>query len=265
MGIVVGLIALVCAATACLWHSTPHLPAYHFHYRVQAVASASPRLRMAQVFAGSRHTYVMLPLSKGLVLRQAIRLSPHGPHPAAIHRQGPYWQIDGLSPRWRFVSSLGVFTATGNPRPASRPRQALVRRPGPTSTVNPPKPLATSARTSVDKGRGGRLRFHQQRPVMTRATYVVPFHAHHARLEHVARNEMRALRLQIREATHITLQAWYRLHFRSRRHALRRDATVAARLIAWGVAPARIQITTSTGRHDWVDMTLTLPPRKNTR
>lgn len=266
MGILVGLFALICAVTVlCHPAPPPHLSAYHFHYRVQAASAASPRLRMTQVFAGPQHTYVMLPLSKGLVLRQAIRLSPHGPRNATIHHQGPYWRIDGLSPRWQFVSSMGTFTATGNPRSAPVSHKTIPHSSVAPSVVDVPNPLATPVPTSVGQGRGGRPRPHHPLSLLTLATYVVPFDAHHARIGRAARNEMRTLRPQIRQAAHITLQAWYRLRFRSRRHAMRRVAAVAARLIAWGVAPTRIQVTTSTGRHDWVDMTLTLLPRKNTR
>ncbi|MHB8408372.1 MAG: TcpQ domain-containing protein [Acidiferrobacterales bacterium] len=78
--------------------NAPNAPGYAFGYRVHGE-------RGAEVFSGTRNTYVLLPRGQDL-----ISAAGDG-RPRVARRDGPYWRVAGLAGTWSLRTSKGWVTA----------------------------------------------------------------------------------------------------------------------------------------------------------
>lgn len=230
---IAGLCVLIASLMALFHHAPVPVIAYDFHYRIAAPAA----LHGTQLFAGTRHTYLVLP--PGAALTDAVFIRRGHRHPVTPHRDGPYWQLPGVALGWRLTTTRGVLSATafGPPTPIPqavppRDRKARVhtRVPAPLPAhdhrrpVGGHRPLAPSATTS--RSRAGH--FH---------IAAIRFTDGHLSRQGTAR--LRALRATLRQAVHIRILAFAQgAAPRDRHRAARQAVTLAATLLRWGV-PAR--------------------------
>ncbi len=231
---IAGLCVLIASLMALFHHAPVPILAYDFHYRIAAPAA----LHGAQLFAGTRHTYLVLP--PGAALTNAVFIRRHHNHPVTARRDGPYWQLPGVARGWRLATTQGVLSATvfGPPAPTShgavpsarkdRGHTRRVPAPRPAPELRRPvgghRPLAPSATAS--RPRAGRLHIA-----------AIRFTDGHLSRQGTAR--LRALRATLRQAPHIRILAFARgATPRDRHRAARQAVTLAATLLRWGV-PAR--------------------------
>lgn len=237
-----GLCLLIAGLVAFFHHAPTPVIAYDFHYRIAAPAA----LHAAQLFAGTHHTYLILPPGEALTAAAILRRGH--PHPVAGRRDGPYWQLPGLAPAWRLTTTRGILTATAIPAStgAVSPIHASVRvhharlRPPvavPPKAVARPMPAARQHSKVVPAGDSPKRHLH---------VVALQFKGSHLSARGMAR--LMVLRAALRRATDVRILAFAQgTTARDRHQAARRAVILAATLLRWGVSARHLRIRILTG------------------
>ena len=255
---IVGLFALVWGALA-LWGGSPppRLSAYHFAYHVAVPATRTSRpLRAVQVFAGTHHTYVVVP-PRVTILRAAYRGVQGHLHPVIPHRDGPYWRLDAIRTDWTLTTSLGPLSVWSSPQAAGRraPARANAGHRDPRTKIGDPAAAVSVARPSPLCQACRVDRPHPSPPSAADSPAVVVRFAAQ-RLTPQGRRRLQAARTRLVSATMLWLIAFSRHGRHERRAARHRLITVAAHLMAWGARPRRLHFTVFPGRSRSVDIVI---------
>ena len=230
---IAGLFVLIASLVALFHHAPLPVIAYDFHYRIAAPAA----LHGAQLFAGTHHTYLILP--PGATPTDAAFVRRGHWHPVTPRRDGPYWQLSGVAPDWRLTTTRGLLSATAfgplvrSPRaaaPSGRKDRARARLAAPMRAhasrvpISDHRPLTPGA--AISRPRAGRLR-----------VAAIRFTGNHLSRQGAAR--LMALRAALQRAAPIRILACAHGATPEDRHrAARRAVILAATLLRWGI-PAR--------------------------